>query len=188
MPQWPSSQETAMEFQIWDLLSILQEFSEILVSQVLEIRRYAKEILHPIMPSNLDGLLSSAPDMVITKGRRKTNFIKRDKSHSELIQVLEIHPYTKKILHLVLPSNPVGSYHRLLTRSLVKADVRLTLRRGTSHIGAHTDYIQIIIQVFQWIRFWVRIWIRVLRRGRLPCAPKKERQKLQQGTQLWDLI
>lgn len=60
-------------------------FCGLLLLQIMEIHRNAKQILHPVMPSNSEGPVSHSLTTVITKGRHKTDSTKRDKSHWEHI-------------------------------------------------------------------------------------------------------
>ncbi|KAI5678796.1 hypothetical protein M9H77_09746 [Catharanthus roseus] len=51
------------------------------------LSRVAQNILHLVIPLYPEGLVSSVPSTVITKGRRKTDSTKRDKSQWEHIQI-----------------------------------------------------------------------------------------------------
>lgn len=54
---------------------------------VMELQRYTKNILHPIIPSDPTEPEPIPPTTVITKGRQKTDSTKRDKSNWEHIAI-----------------------------------------------------------------------------------------------------
>ncbi|KAI5649129.1 hypothetical protein M9H77_35134 [Catharanthus roseus] len=45
------------------------------------MRRLAKGVLNPILPEDLGVTLTSPPEVAVTKGRKKTDSTKKDKSH-----------------------------------------------------------------------------------------------------------
>ncbi|KAI5666916.1 hypothetical protein M9H77_16769 [Catharanthus roseus] len=53
------------------------------VSNVREMCHLAKGVLSPILPEDPNVILALPPEVVVTKGRKKTNSTKRDKSHWE---------------------------------------------------------------------------------------------------------
>ncbi|KAI5655585.1 hypothetical protein M9H77_32772 [Catharanthus roseus] len=68
----PEEHHRDMESEMRDLTSLLQEISTVPISNVREVRRLIKAIVNP-------------PETVVTKGRRKRNSTKRDKSHWEYV-------------------------------------------------------------------------------------------------------
>ncbi|KAI5667130.1 hypothetical protein M9H77_16983 [Catharanthus roseus] len=54
------------------------------------MRRLAKGVLNPVLPEDPSVILTSPPEVVVTKGRKKTNSIKRDKSQADLVLVLAL--------------------------------------------------------------------------------------------------
>ncbi|KAI5658638.1 hypothetical protein M9H77_27431 [Catharanthus roseus] len=49
--------------------------------------RLAKGVLSPVLPDDLGVTLTSPPEVAVTKGRKKTNSTKRDKSHWEHVSI-----------------------------------------------------------------------------------------------------
>ncbi|KAI5669376.1 hypothetical protein M9H77_19229 [Catharanthus roseus] len=76
-----------MESEMRDLTSLLQEISTGVVSNVREVRRLIKGIIHPTLPDDPCQPLSTPSETAVTKGRRKTNSTKRDKSHWEYVSI-----------------------------------------------------------------------------------------------------
>ncbi|KAI5654229.1 hypothetical protein M9H77_31416 [Catharanthus roseus] len=72
-----------MESEMRDLTSLLQEISTGPISNVQEVRRLINGAIHPVLPEDPCQPLSTPPETAVTKGRRKTNSTKRDKSHGE---------------------------------------------------------------------------------------------------------
>ncbi|KAI5668506.1 hypothetical protein M9H77_18359 [Catharanthus roseus] len=76
-----------MESEIRDLTSLLQEINTGLISNVQEVRRLIKGVIHPVLPDDPCQPLSTPLETAVTKGRRKTNSTKRDKSHLEYVSI-----------------------------------------------------------------------------------------------------
>ncbi|KAI5659482.1 hypothetical protein M9H77_28275 [Catharanthus roseus] len=76
-----------MESEMRDLTSLLKEISTGPISNVREVRRLIKGVIHPVLPDDPSQPLSNPPETAITKGRRKTNSTKRDKSHWEYVSI-----------------------------------------------------------------------------------------------------
>ncbi|KAI5648930.1 hypothetical protein M9H77_34935 [Catharanthus roseus] len=72
----PEEHHRDMESEMRDLTSLLQEISTGPISNVREVRRLIKDVIHPVLP-----------DTAVTKGRQKTNSTKRDKSHWEYVSI-----------------------------------------------------------------------------------------------------
>ncbi|KAI5675696.1 hypothetical protein M9H77_06646 [Catharanthus roseus] len=70
----PEEHHRNMESEMCDLASLLQEISTGPISNVREVRRLIKAVVNP-------------PETAVTKGRRKTNSTKRDKSHWEYVSI-----------------------------------------------------------------------------------------------------
>ncbi|KAI5654515.1 hypothetical protein M9H77_31702 [Catharanthus roseus] len=72
----PEKHRRDMESEMRDLTSLLQEISTGPISNVREVRQLIKGVIHPVLSNDL-----------FTKGRRKMNSTKRDKSHWEYISI-----------------------------------------------------------------------------------------------------
>ncbi|KAI5658169.1 hypothetical protein M9H77_26962 [Catharanthus roseus] len=75
----PEEHHRDMESEMIDLTSLLQEISTGPISNVREVRRLLKGVIHPVLPDDPCQPLSTPPETAVTKGRRKTNSTKRDK-------------------------------------------------------------------------------------------------------------
>ncbi|KAI5674030.1 hypothetical protein M9H77_14394 [Catharanthus roseus] len=51
------------------------------------MHRLAKEVLNLVLPEDLGVTLTSPPEVAVTKGRKKTDSTKRDKSHWEHVSI-----------------------------------------------------------------------------------------------------
>ncbi|KAI5657451.1 hypothetical protein M9H77_26244 [Catharanthus roseus] len=76
-----------MESEMRDLTTMLDEISTGPISKVKECHRLMKGILCPVLPEDPCALLTSPPEPAVTKGRRKTNSTKRDKSYWEHMSI-----------------------------------------------------------------------------------------------------
>ncbi|KAI5647860.1 hypothetical protein M9H77_33865 [Catharanthus roseus] len=76
-----------MESEMRDLTSLLQEISTGTISNVREVRLLIKGFIYPVLPDNPCQPFSTPPETAVTKGRRKTNSTKRDKSHWEYVSI-----------------------------------------------------------------------------------------------------
>ncbi|KAI5655519.1 hypothetical protein M9H77_32706 [Catharanthus roseus] len=74
-----------MESEVHDLTSLLQEISTGPISNVRKVRRLIKGVIHPMLPDDPCQPLSTPQETTVTKGQRKTNSTKRDKSHWEYV-------------------------------------------------------------------------------------------------------
>ncbi|KAI5647998.1 hypothetical protein M9H77_34003 [Catharanthus roseus] len=83
----PEEHHRDMESEMRDLTSLLQEISTGPISNVREVRRLIKGVMHPMLSDDPSQPLSNPPKTAVTKGRRKTNFTKRDKSHWEYVSI-----------------------------------------------------------------------------------------------------
>ncbi|KAI5656628.1 hypothetical protein M9H77_25421 [Catharanthus roseus] len=70
-----------------DLTSLLQEISTGPISNVREVRRLIKGVIHLVLSDDPSQPLSNPPETAVTKGRRKTNSTKRNKSHWEYVSI-----------------------------------------------------------------------------------------------------
>ncbi|KAI5657659.1 hypothetical protein M9H77_26452 [Catharanthus roseus] len=66
---------------------ILRMISTGSISKVREMRRLAKGVLSPVLPEDPGVILTSPPEVAVTKGRKKTNSTKKDKSHWEHVSI-----------------------------------------------------------------------------------------------------
>ncbi|KAI5669306.1 hypothetical protein M9H77_19159 [Catharanthus roseus] len=87
MVEEPDKHNGDMESEMRDLTSLLQEISTGPISNVWEVRRLIKGVIHPVLPDDPCQPLSTPPEIAVTKGRRKTNSTKRDKSHWEYVSI-----------------------------------------------------------------------------------------------------
>ncbi|KAI5668290.1 hypothetical protein M9H77_18143 [Catharanthus roseus] len=78
----PSAHAWDMDSEICDLASMLDQISTGPISKDRECH-LIKGVLSPVLPEDPSALLTSPPEHVVTKGRRKTNSTKRDKSYLE---------------------------------------------------------------------------------------------------------
>ncbi|KAI5668789.1 hypothetical protein M9H77_18642 [Catharanthus roseus] len=83
----PEEHHRDMESKMRDLTSLLQEISTGPISNVQEVRRLIKGVIHPVLPDDLCQPLLTPPETTITKGRWKMNSTKRDKSHWEYVSI-----------------------------------------------------------------------------------------------------
>ncbi|KAI5656588.1 hypothetical protein M9H77_25381 [Catharanthus roseus] len=83
----PEEHHREMESEMRDLISLLQEISTDPISNVRELRRLIKGVIHPVLPDDPCQSFLTPPKTVVTKGRRKTNSTKRDKSHWKYVSI-----------------------------------------------------------------------------------------------------
>ncbi|KAI5670497.1 hypothetical protein M9H77_10861 [Catharanthus roseus] len=76
-----------MELGMPDLTSLLQEISTGPISNVQEVRRLIKGVIHLVLPDNPSQPLSNPLVTTVTKGQRRTNSTKRDKSRWEYVSI-----------------------------------------------------------------------------------------------------
>ncbi|KAI5664597.1 hypothetical protein M9H77_23920 [Catharanthus roseus] len=76
-----------MKSKMRDITSLLQEISTSPISNVREVRRLIKGVIHPVLLDDPCQTLSTLLETTVTKGRRKTNSTKRDKSHWEYVSI-----------------------------------------------------------------------------------------------------
>ncbi|KAI5671442.1 hypothetical protein M9H77_11806 [Catharanthus roseus] len=83
----PEEHDRDMESEMRDLTLLLQEISTGPISNAWEVRRLIKGVIHLVLPDDPCQPLSTPLETVFTKGRRKTNSTKRDKSHWEYVSI-----------------------------------------------------------------------------------------------------
>ncbi|KAI5674258.1 hypothetical protein M9H77_14622 [Catharanthus roseus] len=83
----PEEHHRDIESEMRDLTSLLQKISTGLISNVREVRRLIKGVIHLVFPDDPCQPLSTPPETVVTKGQQKTNSTKRDKSHWEYVSI-----------------------------------------------------------------------------------------------------
>ncbi|KAI5654349.1 hypothetical protein M9H77_31536 [Catharanthus roseus] len=76
-----------METEMLDLTLLLQEISTNRISNVREVRRLIKGVIHPVLLDDSCQPLSTPLETAVTKGRRKMNSTKRDKSHWKYVSI-----------------------------------------------------------------------------------------------------
>ncbi|KAI5677141.1 hypothetical protein M9H77_08091 [Catharanthus roseus] len=69
------------------LIDLLHQISTGPISKVRKIRRFAKRVLNTVLPVDPGVTLTSPPEVAVTKGQKKTNSTKRDKSHWEHVSI-----------------------------------------------------------------------------------------------------
>ncbi|KAI5663221.1 hypothetical protein M9H77_22544 [Catharanthus roseus] len=83
----PEEYDRDMDSEIRDLISLIQEISTGPISKVWEVRRLIKGVISLVLPEDPCQPLTTLPETAVTKGRQKTNSIKRDKSHWEYVSI-----------------------------------------------------------------------------------------------------
>ncbi|KAI5664738.1 hypothetical protein M9H77_24061 [Catharanthus roseus] len=76
-----------MDSEMRSLTNLLHQISTGPISKVREMRRLVKGVLNPILPEDPDVTLTSPPEVAVTKGQKKANSTKRDKSHWEHVSI-----------------------------------------------------------------------------------------------------
>ncbi|KAI5667034.1 hypothetical protein M9H77_16887 [Catharanthus roseus] len=79
--------ERDMDSEMRDLTSMLEKISTGPISKVQEVHRFIKYVICPVLPEDPCPPLTNPPKTVVTKGRRKRNSTKRDKSHWEYVSI-----------------------------------------------------------------------------------------------------
>ncbi|KAI5661273.1 hypothetical protein M9H77_20596 [Catharanthus roseus] len=82
----PSARHHDMDFEMRSPTDLYQ-ISTGLISKVREMRRLAKGVLSPVLPEDLGMTLTSPPKIVVTKGQKKTNTTRRDRSYWEYVPI-----------------------------------------------------------------------------------------------------
>ncbi|KAI5656780.1 hypothetical protein M9H77_25573 [Catharanthus roseus] len=72
-----------MDSEMRSLTDLLHQISTRPISKVREMRRLVKGVLNPVLHEDPGVTLTSPPEVAVTKGRKKTDSRKRDKSHWE---------------------------------------------------------------------------------------------------------
>ncbi|KAI5673884.1 hypothetical protein M9H77_14248 [Catharanthus roseus] len=80
----PCLQEKGMDSKMHNLASLFDQISTGPISKVREMRRLAKGVISPVLPEET---LISPPEVTVTKGRRKMNLTKKDKSYWEHVSI-----------------------------------------------------------------------------------------------------
>ncbi|KAI5653109.1 hypothetical protein M9H77_30296 [Catharanthus roseus] len=76
-----------MDFEMRSLTDLLHQISTGPISKVREMCRLAKGVLNPVLPDDLGMTFTLPPKVAVTKGRKKTNSTKRDKSYWEHVSI-----------------------------------------------------------------------------------------------------
>ncbi|KAI5649533.1 hypothetical protein M9H77_35538 [Catharanthus roseus] len=83
----PEQHDRDMDSEMSDLTLLIHEISNYPISKVREVRRLIKGVISPVLPEDHCQPLTTPSETAITRGRRKTNSTKRDKSHWEYVSV-----------------------------------------------------------------------------------------------------
>ncbi|KAI5653519.1 hypothetical protein M9H77_30706 [Catharanthus roseus] len=86
----PTVHERDMDSEMRDLTSMLEEISMGPISKVRKVCRLIKDVISSMLPDDPCAPLttpSPPPETAVTKGRRKTNSIERDKSYREHVSI-----------------------------------------------------------------------------------------------------
>ncbi|KAI5677821.1 hypothetical protein M9H77_08771 [Catharanthus roseus] len=83
----PNVYERDMNSEMHDVTLMLEEISIGPISKVRKVRRLIKGVIFPVLPEDPCPPLTNPPEIAVTKGRRKTNSTKRDKSHWEYVSI-----------------------------------------------------------------------------------------------------
>ncbi|KAI5648144.1 hypothetical protein M9H77_34149 [Catharanthus roseus] len=83
----PDVQKRDMDSEMRDLTSMLEKIITGPISKVREVRRLIKGVICPVLPEIPCPPLTKPPETAVTKGRRKTNSTKMDKSHWEYVSI-----------------------------------------------------------------------------------------------------
>ncbi|KAI5678503.1 hypothetical protein M9H77_09453 [Catharanthus roseus] len=81
------SQEKGMDSEMRDLAFLLDKISTGPISKVRKMCCCGKGVLSPVLPKDLGMTLISIPKVTATKGQRKTNSTKKDKSYWEHMSI-----------------------------------------------------------------------------------------------------
>ncbi|KAI5664907.1 hypothetical protein M9H77_24230 [Catharanthus roseus] len=84
---FPQAHARDMDFEIHDLTFMLDQISTGPTSKVREYRRLIKGVLCPVLSNDPCTPLTSPLEHAVTKGRRKTNSTKRNKSYWEHVSI-----------------------------------------------------------------------------------------------------
>ncbi|KAI5658819.1 hypothetical protein M9H77_27612 [Catharanthus roseus] len=76
-----------MDSEMHSLTNLLHQISTGPIYKVREMRRLVKGVLNPILPEDPGVTLTSLSEVAVTKGQKKTNSTKRDKSHWEHMSI-----------------------------------------------------------------------------------------------------
>ncbi|KAI5653618.1 hypothetical protein M9H77_30805 [Catharanthus roseus] len=83
----PSTRLQDMDSEMRSLTNLLHQITTRPLSEVREMRRLAKGVLNPILPEDPGVTLTSSPEVAVTKGQKKTNSTKKDKSFWEHVSI-----------------------------------------------------------------------------------------------------
>ncbi|KAI5683113.1 hypothetical protein M9H77_04341 [Catharanthus roseus] len=88
-----------MDSEMHSLTDLLHQISTGPISKVRKMRRLAKEVLNLVLLEDPGVTLKSPPEVAVTKGRKKTNSTKRDKSHWEYVSIAhgKIHKSSRSV-------------------------------------------------------------------------------------------
>ncbi|KAI5666904.1 hypothetical protein M9H77_16757 [Catharanthus roseus] len=83
----PSARQQDSDSEMRSLTDLLHQISTGSISKVREMRHPLKGLMSPVLPKDLGVTLTSPPEIAVTKGRKKTNSTKRDKSHWKHVSI-----------------------------------------------------------------------------------------------------
>ncbi|KAI5677226.1 hypothetical protein M9H77_08176 [Catharanthus roseus] len=118
----PSARQQDMDSEMRSLTDLLHQISTGHISKVREMRRLANGVLNPVLPEDMGVILTSPPEVAVTKGRKKTDSTKRD-NQADLFLVLALDLGRCPVR--VLGQDPVGEgdCHELLGKGAEDATV-----------------------------------------------------------------
>ncbi|KAI5676476.1 hypothetical protein M9H77_07426 [Catharanthus roseus] len=119
----PLARQQDMDSEMRSLTNLLHQISTGPISKVREMHHLAKGVLNPVLPEDPGVTLTSPPEIAVTKGRKKTDSTKRDKSQADLFLVLALD--MGRCLVRVQGWDPVGEgdHHELLGKGAEYATV-----------------------------------------------------------------
>ncbi|KAI5656352.1 hypothetical protein M9H77_25145 [Catharanthus roseus] len=83
----PLARQHDMDYEMRSFTGLLHQISTEPISNVREMCHLAKGVLNPVLPKDPGMTLTSPPEIAVTKGRKKTNSTKRDKSYWEHVSI-----------------------------------------------------------------------------------------------------
>ncbi|KAI5658379.1 hypothetical protein M9H77_27172 [Catharanthus roseus] len=83
----PSALQQDIDSEIRSLTDLLHQIITRVISKIREMHRLAKGVLNPVFPEDPNVILTSPPEITVTKGRKKTNSTKRNKSYWEHVSI-----------------------------------------------------------------------------------------------------
>ncbi|KAI5657325.1 hypothetical protein M9H77_26118 [Catharanthus roseus] len=142
-----------MDSEMRSLTDLLHQISIGSISKVREMRR----LVNPVFPKDPGVTLTSPPEVAVTKGRKKTDSTKRDKSQADLFLVLALD--LGRCLVRVLGRDLVGEgdHHELLGKGAEDATVAENNVIGDGNCGYRAMADFVFGDEHQWPKVCTRI-------------------------------